>query len=177
MSKLYPCEICNREVGIRSTIKRGEYKDKKVCPVCKSRHEVLLPLPQKSTYPLTYEQAYNPREGYAEFFQEAIEELKKNPVCQNCGERISVSYEPVRNIAHILPKQRYKSVAIHPDNKLFLCSSKDFQNSCHEKFDSGVSTMVKMPCFKLAVEKFEKFKDQVTENGKLFHILAENNSV
>jgi hypothetical protein len=31
-----------------------------------------------------------------------------------------------------------------------------------------------MPCFKVAKEKFERFKGEVTERGKIFRIFEEN---
>lgn len=174
-SRKLPCELCGSEVAIRSTIKTGEYKGQKACPVCKATHDkkpkartVLKRITDK-----TKQKRQKERENYPKFFRMSIEELKKDPRCQNCGEKINASFQPHHNIAHILPKQRYKSVATHPDNKVFLCASKDYRNACHEKFDSGASAMVEMPVFLLAVEKFQRFKDKVTENGKLFHILSE----
>lgn len=113
------------------------------------------------------------RSGLKEFFETAIEELRLNPVCQNCGSPINFNYQPHHNVAHILPKQRYKSVNSHPDNRLFLCASKDFKKACHEKFDTGPSVAVEMPCFKIAVKKFQSFKDEVVERGKFFNILVE----
>lgn len=173
-SKL-PCEICDSFVTIRSTIKTGDNRGKKACPGCKNRADGsqiskgssrLKPITKKRKAARKKERA-----GYPKFFRTAIFELKENPVCQNCNQPINASFEPHHNIAHILPKSRYKSVATHPDNKLFLCASKDNRNGCHEKFDSGVTNMMEMKVFSLAVEKFQKFKDKVTENGKLFHIL------
>lgn len=168
--KLLPCELCDKPASIRSTIREGEFKGRKACPPCKNKNESKIP---KKPASKTKEKRKQERSGLPEFFAAAIEELKMNPVCQNCGGQINVHYEPVRNIAHILPKQRYKSVMAHPANKLFLCAGKDFQKACHERFDSGISSMAEMPCFALAIEKFKKFQDKVTERGKLFLILAE----
>lgn len=167
--KLLPCELCDKPVPIRSTIREGEFKGKKACTPCKSKHSSKA----SKKFSKAKEKRKQERADLPEFFTAAIEELRLNPVCQNCGGRINSTYEPVRNVAHILPKQRYKSVAAHPDNRLFLCAGKDSQQSCHERFDSGISAVVEMPCFTLVVEKFKKFQDKVTERGKLFLTLAE----
>lgn len=165
-----PCEICTRPTPIRSTLKSGEYKGKKVCGGCKNIHNVSKKYPKPTK---VKEKRKASREGLPEFFATAIEELRLSPFCQNCGGRINISYEPVRNIAHILPKQRYKSVMTEPLNRLFLCAGKDGAGaSCHERFDSAPSEMVEMPCFPLAVEKFKKFQEKVVERGKLFFIFA-----
>mgnify|MGYP001558445277 CR=1 FL=1 len=167
--KHLPCELCDTPVSIRNTIKNGEFRGKKACIACKILHDAVRKKPTRPN-----EKRKRERAGLPEFFALAIEELRLQPICQNCRGRININYEPVRNIAHILPKQRYKSVMTHPDNKLFLCAGKDGQSSCHERFDSGVSAMTEMPCFALAAENFKKFQDKVTERGKLFLIFAEN---
>ena len=38
-SRQLPCELCGRKVNIRATIKHGEHKGKKTCPVCKEKSE------------------------------------------------------------------------------------------------------------------------------------------
>jgi len=175
-SKKLPCELCGTEVAIRSTIKTGDHKGKKACPFCKIAQD-LPPIKLKSKFrsvtPKTRAKRKKEREDYPEFFETAIKELARSPWCQNCGGKIQVWSNPHHNIAHILPKQRYKSVATNQNNKLFLCASKDEQNACHERFDSGTSSMLEMTVFQLAVEKFKTFKEEVAENGKLFHILSE----
>lgn len=91
--------------------------------------------------------------------------------CDNCGCRINVGYLPSWNIAHILSKRHYKSVAEHKENTLTLCSSKDIGSKhCHEKFDSSIEDRVNMPVFKIAMLKFAKFRDECVERGKEFSI-------
>lgn len=176
-SRKLSCQICGTDVPIRSTIKTGENKGKKACPGCKTKADGSQISKGKSRLkPITSKRKKiraEERKGLPEFFITSISELKEKPFCQNCGERINTSFEAHHNIAHILPKSRYKSVMTHPDNKLFLCASKDNRNACHEKFDSSLSAMMEMPVLETAVEKFQKFKDEVAENGKLFHILDE----
>ena len=38
-SRKLPCELCGSEVAIRSTIKTGDHRGKKACPVCKATHD------------------------------------------------------------------------------------------------------------------------------------------
>jgi hypothetical protein len=178
---MYDCQIpgCNNRVPIRSTIKSGEHKGKKSCPGCKHKIEGVSK-PKKPLKPFnskTREKRKAERTGLPEFFERAIEELKKDPRCTNCGCAINVSYKPVRNVAHILPKAKYKSVMANPFNWITLCSSKDHdgKTGCHFRFDNRIIDIPEMPCFRLAKSRFEKFKGEVTERGKIFTIFEENN--
>jgi hypothetical protein len=165
-------------VPIRSTIKSGEHKGKKACPGCKHKLEGENK-PRKKIKPFTQksrDRRKEERAGLPEFFENAIQALIMNPKCANCGCRINISYEPVRNIAHILPKSKYKSVMDHPLNWIPLCTSKDqdIGVDCHYRFDNRIMDIPKMPCFTLAKYRFEKFKGEVTERGKIFTIFEEN---
>lgn len=64
------------------------------------------------------------------------------------------------NIAHILPKNDFDSVAQDDDNFLELCID------CHTKYDRNWMTAQEMPVFKLALEKFDTFKDKIAEKEK-----------
>lgn len=80
-------------------------------------------------------------------------------VCCNCGGR-SLKNDDKRwkySAAHILPKRpsMFPSVATHPLNVLELCWQ------CHHDFDSSWDKASKMPCFVIAVEKFNEFKDGI----------------
>lgn len=156
--KLYVCEIesCGRKVIIRSTIRTGEYKGKKACSGCKARYEKKV---KKITQPIE-------RVSYSGFFDNKITLLKIKNVCDNCGCKINANFMPHANIAHILPKSRYKSVATHPDNFLFLCSGKTDAEigNCHYKFDNQIKNQEAMPVWDLAKQRFQKFKHLVTEN-------------
>lgn len=170
-SKQLPCELCGKEVNIRSTLKEGENKGKKVCPSCTAKNK----LPKVYTSKIKKQTTKNKkkrseeRQDFPEFFRDAILELQENPICQNCGCLINTSFNPSWNIAHILNKSKYKSVATNKYNKLFLCASKDINgNNCHEKFDSGLEVRKTMPVFELAVQNFVKFKDECLEHGKEF---------
>ncbi len=153
-AKLLPCQVCGREVPMRSTIKEGEHKGKKGCTYCYNKPKT------KKVY------AKTPSKASPEFFSSLIPSLEAQGVCENCGCRLNVNYNPFWNMAHILPKSKYKSVAEERLNILFLCSQKDWNtNRCHERFDSGPSTRKEMPVYELSRQRYEQFKDKVTEVG------------
>lgn len=115
------------------------------------------------------------RKDFPAFFEMAAVEVRRNPFCQNCGQPIKASLSPHWNTAHILNKSTYKSVSTHPENFVILCSSKDNTgNDCHKYFDDHILARIHMNVFKIAKQKFEKFKDQVLENGIEKDIFEEN---
>lgn len=128
----------------------------------------------KAATPKAIEKRKEDRKDFRDFFKKAIEELERNPFCQNCGGEIKTFLHPVNNVAHILKKSKYKSVSTHPENYIFLCSDKDEVFSCHERFDNKISERKNMECFKLAYIKFKKFEDQVLESGIERTIFEEN---
>jgi lantibiotic modifying enzyme len=161
---MYICEIpdCGRSVGLRSTLKTGDFKGKKVCPGCKQKYDKKVPKEVSSTV----KKRKDLRQNLPFFFEKAILELKQKPFCENCGCKINVHFQPQNNIAHVLSKSTYPSVLNHPLNRLFLCSSKDSEGLfCHEQFDKSKSHRENLPVFLLAAERFSKFKDQVEEFG------------
>jgi hypothetical protein len=156
-AKLYTCEVpgCGRTVPIRSTIKSGELVGTKCCGSCKSRYDKKKVVVKRKEID----------EDLEAFFADGIKELTDSPICENCSCKINVGYNPRWNIAHILPKSIYKSVKANKDNLLFLCTQKDNGNFCHETFDSTADKRTAMPVFKRAKEKFELFKNRVSERG------------
>lgn len=178
--KLYKCEIpgCDSQVPIRSTIKSGKHKGKKACTGCKHRiegnHKPRSPL--KAFNPKTKEKRKAERVGLPKFFEDGIELLKRSPWCMECGIKINVNYEPITNIAHILPKATYKSVMAHPLNKIFLCSHKDNPDgrSCHYNFDNNILEIPNMRCYNEVKARFELFKHEVVERGRHYSIIDEN---
>lgn len=172
-TKLYPCQLpdCENKATIRSKIKNGQHKGKLACGYCKQKNDGTG---IKQVTAKTKAKRKEERKGLPEFFGSAIEELKNKPVCQNCGGRIKWWLHPVNNIAHILAKRNHKSVMDHKDNYLFLCSSKDELNACHERFDDNIYDRVSMPVFSLAKNKFESFKHLVLEVSNESRIFEEN---
>jgi hypothetical protein len=171
--KQYHCEIptCGRPVQIRSTIKSGEYKGKKVCGSCKQKFDgkTVIQKPIKKFTKKNVEKRKEERKGLPEFFQTAISLLKLNPYCQNCGCKINVHLFPQNNIAHVLKKEKYKSVMANAFNYVFLCDSKDNNvdhSSCHYDFDNRVTERPLMPVFETVLARYEMFRDKVVEQGK-----------
>lgn len=157
--KVYHCQIegCGRKVLMRSTIKEGEFAGLKVCAGCKNKFEGKKKV----------KKVVKSKTDYKPFFEGMIEELVSKPFCENCGCRIKTDYLPHFNIAHILSKQKYKSVALEPNNIIFLCSSKDKEGvGCHEIYDSGLEQRSLMPVFSTAKERLEKITDKIIEKGK-----------
>lgn len=92
-----------------------------------------------------------------DFFNRHLDR-KKSFVCEECGR---MNFSPTRvNIAHILPKQIFKSVATNDDNFLWLCLL------CHARYDSSFSKAITMKCWNKSLTQYEKFKDKVTETHK-----------
>lgn len=176
--KMYDCEMpdCDSKVTIRSTIKTGDHKGKKVCQACKSKADgsglststKLKPFTKKNQ-----DKRREEREGLPDFFRSAIRTAEKSPYCDNCGRVLNLTYNPHWNIAHILPKQRYKSVMTHPFNWISLCTSKE-DGDCHYKFDNNINEIPQMPCFERAKKRFEVFRHEILERGKIFTIFDEN---
>lgn len=162
---MYDCEnpSCNNKVGIRLTLKSGELKGSKVCGFCKNKLEDRK---MKKISNANIKRK-NDREGLEDYYYFGIEMLKKYPTCENCGTTIMTNLHPHNNIAHILSKQKYKSVMGEFRNMLFLCDSKDRMDgkSCHKNFDTKIASRSKMECFNIAKERYAKFKDKVIEYG------------
>lgn len=75
------------------------------------------------------------RAGFAEFFQECVEEIKKNKLCcVECGAPLKGD---VSEVAHVLPKSYFKSVAMNKQNWLPMCGMWSTENQCHYKFDNS----------------------------------------
>lgn len=183
-NKMYECQIpgCGRLVSIRSTIKEGKFKGVKCCSICKSKHctKKVISKPKKSiikSSPKAVNKRKVEREGLPEFFKSQIELLVGKPFCENCGCRINYNLHPVNNIAHILPKRKYKSVMKNPNNVLFLCDTKDHPTSkpksCHFQYDSSISQRPFMPVFNIAKNKFDEMRDDILESGIEYLIFSQ----
>jgi hypothetical protein len=178
--KLYPCQIpgCTKEAVIRSRIKQGKYTGLKACPLCKQMHDgkpkAFSPIKKRTKK--ASKKRKEERSCLTGFFEDSIEQLKKKPVCENCGCKIKWWLHPVNNVAHILKKSTYKSVMCHPLNRVFLCDSKDREDgkSCHSDFDNRIFERETMPVFITALSRFEKFYEECLENGKEKTIFEEN---
>lgn len=102
------------------------------------------------------------REGYKEFFEKHIGLIRsENKRCQECGDRLKGD---VSEVAHILPKQTYKSIATDDDNVIYLCSWRS-ENNCHSVFDDSPDYKLQaMKIYNDVREKVIKLIEKVTEN-------------
>lgn len=86
--------------------------------------------------------------------------------CENCGQDLNAYGKFFRRCvsAHILEKSKFKSVAIHPKNLIFLGSSLvDNSCCCHNLYDEkGAEFRSKMNCYPLVIERFNQFKHLLT---------------
>lgn len=82
-----------------------------------------------------------------------------NWICENCGEELHPYSPKVASScqAHILPKEHFKSVQGVLENHMTLG---DLQLSCfcHDEYDSNWKNAQAMPVFKIATERFLRFK-------------------
>lgn len=97
----------------------------------------------------------------------AKEALKVPLLCDNCNQKLNVpGFEDKRKvIAHILPKKinfgGFPSIATNPDNVMHL----GVWCGCHSKWDnSDAAKRMTMNCYAKAIERFEIFKDCLTDN-------------
>src|SRR6478736_509819 len=103
--KLYKCDKCNKEVAVRS---------KGLCSYCRNKEK-----PLKKVFKIRTKAE---SKKLSAFFIKHIEQIKKNPICDNCGSKLQGSHFEV---AHILPKRKTggnPEVADNENNALYLCS-------------------------------------------------------
>lgn len=88
--------------------------------------------------------------------------------CQECGKPLYAFREFAKRCvsAHILPKSKFPSVAMNPDNIIFLGS--DIVAGvcdCHTFYDYSVENRVNMKIYPIVVDRFEsKLKDLLTKH-------------
>ena len=101
------------------------------------------------------------REGFAEFFIKCIERIKTERLCcTECGAPLKGN---VSEIAHVLPKSYFKSIATNDLNWIPLCGMYS-ENQCHLKFDdSKLEIIKKMTIFPKICCIFAQLEDVITE--------------
>lgn len=74
-------------------------------------------------------------------------------VCAHCGSKSCKDSDQYFkfSIAHILPKNIFKSVATHPLNYIELCF---WGNSCHTNFDNKTLDIMDLHCFDTVIKRF-----------------------
>lgn len=108
-----------------------------------------------------WEKRKKEREGLPEFFKKHIEIIRDQGIrCEECGGRLQGD---VSEVAHILPKQKFKSICTSDKNVVYLCGWKS-DNNCHSKFDEGTNENVKkMNIFPKITERFRELEEIITE--------------
>ena len=101
------------------------------------------------------------RKDYPEFFKNCIKEIKdKKLTCLECNAELQGH---VSEVAHVLPKGYFKSVATDPDNWIPLCGQYS-TGQCHTNFDTHSNDEIKkMNIFNTISEIFDLLLDRVTE--------------
>ena len=97
-----------------------------------------------------------------EFFEKHINIIKDEKCkCEECGVILKGRHGEV---AHVLNKSYFKSVATDDDNVIYLCDQFS-ENNCHGKLDNSSLSIVKeMRIYKKLQETFEKIRVRVKES-------------
>jgi len=99
------------------------------------------------------------RECLPQFFEQHTK-LAKMFKCEECGAQLTGH---VSEIAHILPKQYFKSIMCNNLNVLYLCGMFS-NNQCHNNFDNFPQEKVReMKIFPKVQLMFQTLKDYITE--------------
>lgn len=100
-----------------------------------------------------------------EFFQRHIE-IAKTKCCEECSAKLQGH---VSEIAHVVPKQYFKSVMCLDSNVLYLCGMYS-DKQCHNDFDNFPKEKVKQMKIYLKVkEVFKELQQQITEKLNYKH--------
>lgn len=100
------------------------------------------------------------REGYSEFYQKHVSIIKSSKACcLECGNRL---IGDVSEVAHVLEKSYFKSLALDDDNIIYLCSWKS-RNNCHATFDNSNVKLQSMNIFEQIKIKVQNLLDKATE--------------
>lgn len=101
------------------------------------------------------------RADFPQFYQENIKYIRDNNLhCEECGCRL---IGDVSEVAHILPKNFFKSICTVQKNIVYLCSWKS-SNNCHAKFDNSKNEVVQeMNVFERLKQTVVELKPQITE--------------
>jgi len=101
------------------------------------------------------------RKDFPDFFKRHIEKIQNNKIsCEECGNKLQGH---VSEVAHVLPKQYFKSISIDDNNVLYLCGMYS-ENQCHSNFDNWPQQKVKqMRVFSKICQIYEELKSKITE--------------
>lgn len=101
------------------------------------------------------------RKAFPGFFQKHIQYIRDgNLCCEECGTRLRGD---VSEIAHILPKSTFKSIATDDDNVLYLCGMWS-DSQCHSNYDNlPVEKVKEMKIFEKVTQRFRMLEEKITE--------------
>lgn len=98
------------------------------------------------------------------FFDQQANQVPER--CENCN-RLLMAYSTwaKRGVtAHILPKSLFLEVATNPNNIMFLGTGLFSDCNCHTNYDNNdAAYRKKMPCYKLALKRYEAFVNELSE--------------
>jgi hypothetical protein len=79
--------------------------------------------------------------------------IEMEGVCLHCGEKTTKHQDQwyKSGVAHILPKNIFKSIKTHPLNWIELCF---WKNNCHGNFDNHMIDITELNCYDLVIERF-----------------------
>jgi hypothetical protein len=85
------------------------------------------------------------------WFQARRKEMQGH--CLHCGEKTTKHQDQWYKcgIAHLLPKNIFKSIKTHPLNWIELCF---WKNNCHGNFDNHMIDITELNCYDLVIERF-----------------------
>jgi hypothetical protein len=93
------------------------------------------------------------------FFKQHIE-IAKTKCCEECGTKLKGH---VSEIAHVVPKQYFKSVMCSDVNVLYLCGMFS-DKQCHANYDNFPQEKVKqMKIYPKVQDIFKELKETITE--------------
>lgn len=109
-----------------------------------------------------WERRKREREGYKEFFEHHINNIKKESLkCEECSKKLIGVHSEV---CHILPKSYFKSIATNNENIIYLCPEH------HNFFDDRRNAEIKkMKIFDKVENTFEKLREAITETLNYKH--------
>ena len=108
-----------------------------------------------------WERRKEERKGFGEFFMKHVQIIKDTKAhCAECGEKLKGD---VSEIAHVLPKGYFKSVATNDLNVMYLCGQYS-NNQCHTNFDNfSVKKVKEMLIYSEIIRIFAEIEDSITE--------------
>jgi len=108
-----------------------------------------------------WEKRKKDREGYKEFFEKCVNRIKnENLHCKECGAKLQGN---ISEVAHVLGKSYFKSIATHDLNWIPLCGAYS-KKQCHSNFDNfSIEKFKKMLCYLEVSRIFTKLEKVITE--------------